>query len=307
MRKNLRAIAVLICILFVLLFVGRNIFIKVAVETGVSIITGMKMKIGKLNIGIFKTEFGIQDVVVFNPKSYEEPVLLDLPEIFIDYNLKDIIGGLIHLEKLVFDLKTFNVVRNSSGKLNLSELIPENKGQTKTKEVKENSKAETKGEPLKFQVDSFDLRFGKLSFINYEGSVEKPKINAFEMNLNEHYENITTPHFLVALIVQKAILKAAYAKVTGFDMSGVQNAFKSSLGEAQKVASKAVDSAKEISSDVVEVGGKAVDKTAEVGAAAAKTAAEAAKETVDVLKEQGKVLKGLAGKLVSDLKSAGVE
>lgn len=301
--KLLKKILFIVLIVLIVLFLGRNIIVKTVLEGATPLVTGLGLSIQKLNIGIFDTKLHIVGLRMTNPKGFEETVMLDLPEVLVDYNLMDILGGKIYLRQIIFELKEFNVVRNSEGTLNLDSLkmVKEGKEAEKPKE-KPAPKKEAK--PLDLKIDEFILKFGRIQFISYAKDAAKPSVQKIELNLDETYKDITNPQLIAAIILQKVIRNAALSKITGFDLGGIQGAMTNAVGNVDQLAAGALSSAKDLTSgalkstkdladglkgSVSDLGGT-VDELGELGV----SATEKAGETVQAA---GEALKGFSDKL----------
>ena len=87
--KWTRILVIAVAVIFIL-FIGRNTIIKASIENGTRIVTGLKLTMKSLNIGVMNTLVGIKDIKLHNPKGFKDKVMLDMPEIYVDYNLPDI-------------------------------------------------------------------------------------------------------------------------------------------------------------------------------------------------------------------------
>jgi hypothetical protein len=301
--RILKTILLIILVVLVVFVLGRNIIVKAVLEGATPLVTGLGLSVEKLNIGLFDTKLHIVNLRMTNPKNFEEKVMLDLPEVLVDYNLMDILGGKIHLSKIVFALKEFKVVRNSEGVLNLDSLKMVKEGKEAEK-PKEKPVAKKEAKPLDLQIDEFILKFGKIQFIDYSRNAAQPSVQTVEVNLDETYKNITNPQLIAAIIMQKVIRNAALAKITGFDLGGIQGAMTNVVGNVDQLAAGALSSAKDLSAgalkstkdladglkgSVSDIGGT-VEGIGEIGGAAT----EKAGETVQAA---GDALKGLSNKL----------
>ncbi len=121
MKKPVVAIVGIIAILVVLSFV-KNVIIKASVEAGVKAVTGLPLKMGSMNVGIARTLVGIKSLKLYNPKGFQDKVMLSMPEIYVDYNLAPIFKGKIHLQEMRINLEEFLVVKNKDGKVNVDSL-----------------------------------------------------------------------------------------------------------------------------------------------------------------------------------------
>jgi len=247
--KFILKLFVVIIIVLAVLVLTKNVWIKVAAEQGVSLVTGLRLHMDKLSISLLQTNVRIDGLKIYNPRDFEQPVMLDMPEILIDYNLRDILRGLIHLQSVVINMKEFNVVKNGQGKLNLDSLKVVQEG--KEKKAPAEKKPAEKGKAPKFKIDNLELIIGDISFQDYSKSTAKPSINTFEMNINEKHQDITNPQILMAIIIQKALLKASAAKLTSFDLGGVSGALTNAVGNVAQLGTAAIGNVKDLGSNAL--------------------------------------------------------
>jgi len=289
--KTVGKILIIIFIVLVVLAFTKDFFIQKAIEGGVSLVTGLRLTMKQLAINIPKTFIEIKELKIYNPSGFEEPVMLDMPEILVDYKLSDIFKGMLHLESLVINLKEFNVVKNSKGAVNLDSLKVAQEGEQKKKEKAE-PKPKKEGKSPAFQVDALELIVGTVTFKDYSKSAESPFVNVYDFNLNENYTDITNPQIIIAIIVQKALLKASLAQ---FDLGNIQNNLTSAVGNVSDLARGAVGSAQAAAGTALETAKEAasVEGIKSIGSSTADTA----KDAVSALKAQGETLKGLTSKL----------
>ncbi|MFH1868992.1 MAG: hypothetical protein ABH843_08500 [Candidatus Omnitrophota bacterium] len=268
--KNLIIVVVIILALAVTLSFMKNTIAKAGVEKGVQIVTGLKLNIGSFNIGILKTLVGIRDLKLYNPKGYIDKVMLDMPEIYVDYDLPAIFKNKVHLNEMRIDLNEFMVVKNEKGELNLDSLkVVQAQKEGKKPEDKEKAKIPD------IQIDSLRLKIGKVIYKDYSKGSE-PSVREFNVNIDEKYENITDPHALVSLIVVKALANTTIASLANFDLGGLKGTIGDTLATTQKVA------------------GQAVSVVTETVKMTTKTAKEAAKGVTGVI---GDTAKGITDKI----------
>lgn len=245
--KVFQKVMIGLVILIVVSFFARNMIVKGIVETGVRSMVGLKLNMGKLDINLSKTFIQIKDLKLFNPSGYPDKIMVDLPEIYIDYNLKSILAGKIHLSEIRLNLKKFFVVKNNKGELNLDtikNLSPKEEGE-KSKKPEEVSK-EKKEQDL--QIDLVLLKVGRVVYKDYSQG-DEPKIKDYNLNLDERFENIQDPATFVGVIVFKTLAKTTIASLTNFDLKGlgstVTDSLKSVTDTAGTVATEASQAAKD--------------------------------------------------------------
>jgi len=259
MNKTVSVIAIILAILLVMLFT-KDLIVKSAVEGGVKAVTGLNMAIKSFKIGILKTLVDIQDLKVYNPAGYEDKVMLDMPEIYVDYDLPAIIGGKLHLPEVRLNMKEFVVVKNADGELNLNALKVVKEAEEKPAEPAEKKE----GKAPEFQIDVLELKVGKVYYKDYSKGGE-PSVKEFDINLNERYENISDPETLARLIIVRAIAKTSIAQLTNFDLKSLQGTISGTLATAQQ-----------LTSTVAAQAGTAAAKAGETAAKAAETVEKAA-------------------------------
>jgi hypothetical protein len=270
MKKAVVILVGVLAILLVLSFI-KDMIVKTSVEKGVELVTGLRLNIRSMNVGILRTLVGIKNLRLFNPEGFKEEIMLDMPEIYVDYNLPAIIRGKVHLEEMRLNLKEFTVVKNEKGELNLDSL----KVVQAQKEGKKPAEKEAKMPEM--QIDSLELKVGKVIYKDYSRG-RTPSVREFNLNLDEKYENITDPYSLVSLIVVKSLMNTTIARLTDFDLRGLEGSISDTLASAQKVAEEAAVETK-----------RAIEQTTQRTQEATKQAADTIKKTTEGLKDTFKL------------------
>jgi len=261
--KKLRIVWIVLLVLLVGGFLGKNLIVKFAVSGGVKAMTGLKLSVKKMNIGIFKTLIGIEELKLYNPDGFPDKIMVDIPEIYVDYDLGAMLKKKVHLQEVRINLKEFTVVKNKDGKLNLDALktLQGKKDGESTPE-----KEKEKGKMPQLQIDKMDLKIGKVILKDYSKG-DKPSIKEFNVKIDEHYENITNPYVFVNLIVAKALMHTTIGSLVDFDLGPLTDGMGQVLGGATKVV------------------GSTVDTTLDVGKDAGKAVTDGAKKAADSLKK----------------------
>jgi hypothetical protein len=239
MKKLVVVLVVLVVIVAGLSF-GKNMIAKIAVERGVEMITGLQLRMAGFNVGILKTLVNIDGLKLYNPKEFQDRVMIDMPNIYVDYNLPEALKGKVHLYDMKLNLKEFVVVKNKDGKLNLDSL----KVVQAQKEGKKPQEKD-KGKAPDMQIDNLELKIGKVIYKDYSTG-GAPSVREFNVNINEKYTNIKDPYSLMSLIVVKALMNTAIASLTNFDLGGLSNTVKGTLSNATKLATDAAAKATKV-------------------------------------------------------------
>ena len=174
MRKMLPIIIGVLVALLVSAFV-KDAIIKASVEKGVEMVTGLKLRIQGFKAGLVNSLVAIRNLRLFNPRGFKDSVMLDMPEIYVDYDLPAVFKGKIHLKEVRIDLKEFYVIKNAKGEVNLDSLkvVQESKGEAPAKE-----KPAEEGKGMEFQIDTLQLKVGKVVYKDYSQGGE-PKVQEF--------------------------------------------------------------------------------------------------------------------------------
>jgi uncharacterized protein involved in outer membrane biogenesis len=237
--KFLKIVAIVLVCLIVIVVLTKNTVARIGVEKGIETVTGLRMSIRSFNIGILKTLVGIEDMKLYNPKGYEDPVMLDMEEVYVDYNLVSILKGTVHLSEMRIALNEFFVIKNEKGELNLNALKVVKEDKTSGKPAESPAQ---KGEAPDIRIDKLRLKIGKVVYKDYSKG-GAPVVREFNINLDEEFTDITDPEKLVGLIVVKALMGTPIAALTNFDLGALQGTIGDTLDTAQKVTTGLVTTA----------------------------------------------------------------
>jgi hypothetical protein len=226
--RILIGILVFIVIVAAVLVLARNQIVKAGAGATIRAITGVDMRIGSLDIGLFKPAVQIKDLKLFNPASFPEKQMMDLPELYVKYDLPAVIKGTIHLPMLRVTLKEFMVVKTPKGEINVNSLqaLQPKKGE---------------GKPPQIKIDVMELNIGKVVYKEFRAN-GMPRVTEFNIDLHERYENINDPNALVALIVGKALRNTSIAGVSGI-LSKADKVVGSTIGTVANTATQTVGNA----------------------------------------------------------------
>ncbi len=286
MKRKIIIIPAIVFAVLIALFFGKNMIIKTSVSAGVKAMTGLKLSIRSMNVGVFKSLIGINELKLYNPSGFVDELMIDLPEIYVDYDLGAFMKGKAHFEEVRLNLKEFIVVKNADGQLNLDSLKVVEAAEEE--EVIEKGKKE-KGKKEKtkmpdLQIDLLDLKIGTVIYKDYSKGTP-PKERVFNVNIDERYENITDPQSFVRLIILKALKNTTIASLTNFDLGklqeGISGTVKKTAEMAQEAKGRAIEAGKDAGEKVKETAEETVDKAAEAGKEAGEKVKETAKEAVE--------------------------
>ena len=263
MKRKVIIIPAIVLAILIALFFGKNMIIKTSVTAGVRAMTGLKLSIRSMDIGIFKTRIGIKGLQLYNPSGFVDELMIDLPEIYVDYDLGAFMKGRTHLEEVRINLKEFIIVKNEAGELNLDSLKVVKAAEEK-ETIDEGKKGETKMPEL--QIDVLELRIDKVVYKDYSKGTP-PKVKEYNVNIDERFENITDPKTIVRLIIFKALKNTAIARLANFDLwklqKGLTGTIKKTTAMALRTPGRAIEVGKEAGEKIKETARKTVEKAAD--------------------------------------------
>ncbi len=257
MKKTVIVILPIVIIMFALYF-GKNIVAKKSLSGGVRIMTGLELSMKSVNVGILNTLIGINGLRLFNPPGFVDKLMVDMPEIYVDYNLGAFIQGRVYFEEVRLDLKEFSVIKNEKGELNIDSL--------RVVEEKKEEKAEggeKKTRMPELQIDVLELKIGKVVYKDYSKGTP-PKVREFNVNIDERFENITNPRTLISLIIVKALKNTIIARLTNFNLGALQEDAAEKLKETTRkvveTADKAIETGKDLEEKVKDTARETIEK-----------------------------------------------
>lgn len=165
--------------------------IKTVVSAGITKVMGTPVEIRRFSLGILNQSVRIKGLRLYNPPDFPREVLLDLPEIRVDYSLPSLLKGRLYLPFLAINLKELTVIKNENGRLNIDGL--------KLKQDK----------AMPMQIDSLSLNIGRVTYKDYSQG-NKPLVEVLEVDIkNKTFKDITTAQQLAILMIVEALKPTA--------------------------------------------------------------------------------------------------
>lgn len=255
--KLIRNLVIVMLVLAAALILGKDAIARAALIRGVKAMTGLSTRVDRLRMGLVNTDLGITGLRVFNPRGFPDEVLLDVPELYVNYDLASFLGGKAHLETIRLTLSELNVIRSAEGQLNLHGVKALEPG-TATQEVKQ----QPPGRPPEFHIDLLDLRVDTVVYKDY--TVSPPLVKEFAVNLHERYEHITNPSAFAGLVVSRALMKTTIAQLAHFDLNALQADVTNALRlSADRLSSGVLGTAQQLGTDPVGTAQDAAKKAAD--------------------------------------------
>lgn len=226
--KQFAVVVVSILIVMTAIFAFKDTLVKIAVEKAVQHVSGLKLEMSRLKIRIIDPAVEIKNLKMYNPAGYQDKIFINMPEIYIGYDLSSLFTGKVHFFKMRIDLKELVVVKNREGKLNLDVLkLVKNNGKKKApKEKKKNVSG--------LKIDTLELKIGKAYYKDYSGG-GAPIVKEFNVNIEETYSDIEDLTALISLIVVKTLTKTTIIGMANYEMNKLKNNIKNVLTHPSKI------------------------------------------------------------------------
>lgn len=250
MKKWMRLV-IGIAVAVLVLGAVKDLVIKTSVEAGVQIVTGLKMSIGTFKVGLLNTLVDIRNLKILNPAGFKDREMLNMPEIYVDYDLPDIFKGKVHLTEARINMSQFTVIKNEKGALNLDSLkVVQNQKSVGKPSKSGASKAE--GKAPEIQIDKLRLKIGRVVYKDYSAG-GAPKLTEFNVDVDQEYANIDNPYTLVGLIVTETMAKTSIAQLTNFDIKGLNSSVSEAMANAEKMSAQTQEAQKAVAESTKQV------------------------------------------------------
>lgn len=239
MKKVGIAIIIFVFLIIALSF-GKNAIAKAALLKWVNTATGLEMTVKSVNIGIIRTLIDIKGLRLSNPYGVPDRLMADMPEIYVDYNLRAFTKGKVHLEEVRLNLKELIVVRDRENRVNLDSLAMVQTIKEGINSRQERANARQRSKKPSFRIDLLKLKVGKVLYKDYSQGPQ-PIIQEYNIDIEEEYENITNPYVFLSLIIARSLAKTPFEVLADFDIDSLKKEAPKMLNNAKDAAQKAVE------------------------------------------------------------------
>jgi hypothetical protein len=246
MKKILIVILMSIIFVVIVLVVARNFIVKTAITKLVEAAAGVEVKIQNIDIGLFNSYVTINSLTVYNPAQFSDRLMVDLPQIYLDYDLVGFLKNKVHLKKLKIEIKELSVIMNEKGKLNINSLavlLPKPTG-AKAPEVK---------------IDVLALKIGKVVSKGYFPVIGE-KTTEFYLNIDETFNDVTDPSKVAGEILKKILSRINISDFVNPEISGQVAQIKQ---QTQEAVNKGAEEAKSVAEEIKSAGKETFEKTKE--------------------------------------------
>ena len=237
-------------IALVLLGVFKNGIVQTVLSASISKFAHVPVGIGSTDVRFLSSFIDLRNIKVYNPSGFPERMMLDVPQILIDFDPAPLWKGRAHFEEVRLNVKELVVIKNRDGKLNLDAVKPTQRESQQQKEKRQEQAQPGGGKAPKIQIDKLYLSIGKVIYKDYSAG-PNPKIQEFDINIqNRLYSNIDNPGAVVSLIMFEALTRSGLSRLAGMDLGVFQDtangAFSKGMGLVGEGADKIESASKGI-------------------------------------------------------------
>jgi hypothetical protein len=119
----MKKVLIVIVAVLVVLFLAKDFIASTVFTSGIRAFTDLPASVKSMKVGIFRSAVEINGFKVYNPKNaFKDRVMLDMPALYVDYDLGSFFSGVNHIRKMKLELNELYVIRNEGGELNLDSL-----------------------------------------------------------------------------------------------------------------------------------------------------------------------------------------
>jgi hypothetical protein len=218
--------------LLLILFLALNFIARKAVEVGVTKVTGFPLQIGSVNVGLWNGQLDVRDLRLMNPADFEDKMFVDMPQLYVDYQLGSMLKRAPHINDMLINIKQLVVVTNNKGESNAKKL----------KGIVSSGDSSTK-----YSIDKLRIHVGTVTVKDF--SRAKPSERNHALNIDVTYNNITD-----ATDITRLVLLTVMSRVHLPDIGIKVDDLKKGLGNVTDAAGQAAKGAV----DTVDKAGKGV-------------------------------------------------
>ncbi len=242
MNKIIKLVIIIVAFI-VALSIIKNGLVHAAIESALSKAANVPVRIGSTNVQLATTTIDLKNIQIRNPRSFPEKMMVDAPEVYIEFDLPAIFKGVAHFREVRLNLKEVTVIKNSAGELNINALKP-------AEQKKKVQEQKAQGQAPKIKIDKLSLTIGRVVYKDYSQGGQ-PKIQTFDINIQDkQYENIDNIPAVVSLIMFEALTRTSLSKLANLNLSTFQDSagdiLSNGLGFAQDGADKVQKTAKDL-------------------------------------------------------------
>ena len=223
---------------------AKNAFTGFVVSTALSRAAHVPASVGSVSLQLTRARLTLKNVKLFNPRGYPEKLLLDLPEVDVQFDPASIFTGRLHFKKIKVNLKELIVIKSRDGQVNVNALRP---SKTQVAESKKNGAPQrTAG----IRIDELTLSIGQVVYKDYSAG-RTPSTQVFDLHVQERtFRNVESLSSVVSILMFETLTRTTLNRLVNLDTTlfkeGAGSALTKGLGLAGNGADTVQDAAKGI-------------------------------------------------------------
>ena len=147
-------------------------------------LTGGEVKLERVELGLRAGTFRLQNLVVFNPPGFGDGPLLDLPELFLEYDAAAAATNALHFKQVRLNVAELGIVVDAKGRTNIFAL------NGALAELQKRPSGPKKAPPNFTGIDTLTVSLGRFSSIDLRSPA---RTNVIRLGLhNESLHNVRT-------------------------------------------------------------------------------------------------------------------
>ena len=259
MKKPIKILVICLLVVFSVILL-RDPILKVTIEQVVKGVAGVSLRMQSFQLGLVKAVINIKGIKVYNPRGFKDKIMVDIPEVYINFN-PGALPGLAHFEEVRMHLKEFTVVKNKDGKVNIKEIKVVKESEDKKAAKKKPADKKAKQE-VDMRIDLLKLKVDKVVYKDY--TVAPASIKEYNVNIDVQKKDIVDLNGLIATIMTQALMNTAVGQLADVDMGALQDTAKEYISKIDtEVIIKMADPSKIMGGSDGGTTKEALEKTAE--------------------------------------------
>ncbi len=240
--------AVLAVVIVVGLSVAKNGLTQAILTSAVSKAAHVPVRIGGVNLSFLSASIRIKNLQLSNPAGFPERLMVDVPQIFIDFDPGALFKGRAHFEEVKLDLKELIVIKNKEGKTNVESVKP---SKQEKRESDQKAKSAGGGKATKLHIDKLSLSIGRVVYRDYSLG-GKPTEEIFDVNIKDReFRDIEDPAQVVSLVMFEALTKTSLSRLANLDIDSFKEGGIQALSKGLGVVSDGTDAASDVASQLL--------------------------------------------------------
>lgn len=247
MNKAAKTVILVVVGLFVL-GVAKNGLTQAILTSAISNAAHVPARIGGVNLSFLSASIRIKNLKLSNPAGFPEKIMLDVPQIFIDFNPGALLKGRAHFEEVKLDLKELTVIKNKDGKTNVEAVKPTKQ---EKKEADQKARSAGGGKAAKLHIDKLSLSIGRVVYKDYSAG-PKPVVEIFDVHIKDReYRNIDNPAQVVSLVMFEALTRTSLSRLANLDIDSFKKGGIQALSKGLGVVSDGTDATADVASQLL--------------------------------------------------------